>query len=726
MKIWSATPKDQSRWLVTPVRRSLMGFRDAWDRLNTTQFGSHPLLDSRFVEGLLQQFGTGREVLAARYVGDQCDAMCVLEFQGRGVWCSFLPSQAQVAPMLIGEASQLNGLLQALPGHALQLDLLCCDPRLSRIWTGDCEGVVSCHPHAITISIALNVQHAEWERSLQRSLRNNLKRYEKRAQAEGQELRFVQLSDADTVGDAVQRYSDLEGEGWKGRQGTALGSVAEQLCFYKDLMDRFAAQGQAHIFELWSGERLAASRITIRQGGRIIMLKTAFDESLREWAPGRLLLARVIQHSFTNWPGETVEFYTNATADQLSWGVQQRHIVHVSIRRGAIWNTVLQVRATIHTALAGSKATEVSATNLEESVETIDLAQTQDLDTERLFAASEAMHFQLGLDWWRLFERFVMREVTGSRILLLRRGGQPVAALPVNVRSGLEAAGGMVGALTCAYSTMYLPVARDDVSGLDLLPMVLRLREFCEDVATVRFESMDPSAPQAAALEWALRAAGYAVVRYPCPKNWYLPVIKSWEEYLDERPGDLRNTIHCMSKRLWEHGGRIEVLSTLEAVDRGMSAFHAVYERSGQCAEPVPEMVNELVRLCARRSWLRMGLVWLEEKPIAAQIWVINGRRALIYKIVNDETQNQLLPEIVLTAALMQSAFVNDRVVEIEHLAGDDSHKKLWMTHQRDRCGLVATYLGSPVGWIRHAMQFASRMRNSLPSLPNVGSENAR
>lgn len=722
MNALPTVPAERGRWRVTPVRRSLAGFGPEWDRLNATRFGNHPLLDSRFVEGLLQHFGNGREVVAARYVDDRCDAMCLLEPQGHGAWCSFLPSQAQLGPTLVGEASQLNGLIQALPGHAVQLDLLCCDPRLGRLWAGGCEGAFSCHPHAVTIGIDLGMRLEAWQQSMQRSLRNNLKRYEKRAQADGQALRFVTLSDRAELGSAVRRYAELEGAGWKGQEGTALGSVPEQLRFYEELLDRFAAQGQAHVFELWSGDRLAASRLTIRQAGRIIMLKTTFDESLREWAPGRLLLARVVEHAFSNWPGGSLEFYTNATADQLSWGVQQRRIVHVCIRRGAAWDAALRARAAVRAARAGSKPEAEQAPLLEESVETMNLAETLDQDTERLFAAHEARHFQLGLDWWRLLDRVAMGATKGSRMLLLRRGGHPVAALPVNVEPGLEPMGGMVGALMNFYSTTYLPVAGDDVTGLDLLPLVTRLRELCNGAPTLQFESMDPEAPQTAALESALRAAGYAVERYSCLGNWYLPVTQSWEEYLEARPGELRSTIRRMGKRLQELGGRIEILSSVDEVDRALSAFHAVYTRSWKHSEPLPGIVDGLVSLCARRSWLRMGLIWLDDKPIAAQIWVVNGGRAMIYKLAYDQAHKRLAPGTVLTATLMRHAFVNDRVVEVDYLVGDEPYKKQWMTHRRDRCGLVANDLDSPIGWLGAARQFASRMRHRLPSVLKAGS----
>ena len=48
-----------------------------------------------------------------------------------------------------------------------------------------------------------------------------------------------------------------------------------------------------------------------------LILKTTYDETLQAYAPGRLLLHEVIRRAFVLWPGRSLEFYTNANADQL-------------------------------------------------------------------------------------------------------------------------------------------------------------------------------------------------------------------------------------------------------------------------------------------------------------------------------------------------------------------------------------------------------------------------
>ena len=53
----------------------------------------------------------------------------------------------------------------------------------------------------------------------------------------------------------------------------------------------------------------------------------------------------------------------------------------------------------------------------------------------------------------------------------------------------------------------------------------------------------------------------------------------------------------------------------------------------------------------------------------------------------------------MLTAHLLRQAIDGDRVGEVDFLIGDDAYKKKWMTHRRERWGIVAydprTLMGS-------------------------------
>jgi hypothetical protein len=304
-----------------------------WDSLNDRLHAGHPMLDSRFVDLLLRYFGDGSERLCVIESDQVPVAMCILHSVGLGRWQSFLPPQTQVGPVLLGNPSDAQGFFGVLPGAAVQIDYLCQDPGL---WEFNqlASGVASATDHALTMNIALRGSFADYWSGRSKKLVSNIARYQRRLISDGVSAKFACASSPEDVVVAVDRYALLESSGWKGKAGTALEMDSSQGAFYREVMSSFAKTGQASVFELWFGDRLAASRLVISNEPTIIMLKTTYDESLGRYAPGRLLLHELIQYAFKYMPGGVIEFYTNATQDQLAWATGQRWIKHVEVFKG--------------------------------------------------------------------------------------------------------------------------------------------------------------------------------------------------------------------------------------------------------------------------------------------------------------------------------------------------------------------------------------------------------
>lgn len=321
-----------SGWHVERLGGGLGAWAMAWDHLNRRLNGGHPLLDSRFVDALLTHFGAGDEYLCAHRNGQGVDGLCLLRRKGPGRWESFLPDQAPLGPLLLADAAMLGTLVRDLPGSCLALDLLCVDPRFSpdaAAWPGPLRQ----SGHALTIDVDFSTGAAAYWAARPKKLIGNLNRYRRRAEAAGWVPRLVHHTAPGDLSAALQRYGALESAGWKGRAGTAVAADNPQGRFYLDVLTRFAASGEAAVHEYRFGERLAASRLTIAGPAMIVALKTAYDESLAEYAPGRLLLRDLLDEAFARGQTGSFEFYTNATPDQLAWASGQRPIVHRTLYR---------------------------------------------------------------------------------------------------------------------------------------------------------------------------------------------------------------------------------------------------------------------------------------------------------------------------------------------------------------------------------------------------------
>lgn len=682
------------RWSLHPVDAGLGAWAARWDALNQRRFGAHPMLTASFVDGLLRHFPAPPVYLCVGEdeAGDQ--AMCLLRPQRIGVWSSYLPSQAQISPSLLGGRLDLAGLLRALPSSALQLDLLALDPLVQ----GDALHAGGESPQrsrqALTMAVELGDDEAYWA-ARSKKLRDNLRRQERGLEAAGLQERLVEHAEPAAVLAAVERYAQLESSGWKGQGGTALEPGNRQHRFYAELLADAATRGEARVFELWFDEQLVASRLMLAGPTMVIALKTCYEQAFKHHAPGRLLLRRVLARGHSLWPGRGLEFYTNASADQLAWATRQREILNMTVYRGALWARLAGWRRRLQVSSLASGSDEVQVLRAD---------QPWPSDAMQFFASAESRRIAYGSHWLKHLAATVFPGDPGARVYLLRRGGRVVAALPV--RLGETAAAG-VEALSNYYTALYAPLVEPHAEPTLLVPLLRALRRDRPGCAQLRFAPMDPAEPAFAVLRASLRAAGLLPFDYFCHGNWYHPVAEDGQTYMARRKSNFRGTIRRADRKLEAAGARFEVLQSSADVDRAVAAYLHVYERSWKKQEPYPEFIPGLVRLCAQQGWLRLGVLWLDEQPIAAQLWMVANRRAEIYKVAYDEAHKPLTPGGVLTARLMQHVIDVDQVAEVDYLIGDDSYKAQWMSQRRERWGLVAYNPWSPrglLGWARESL----------------------
>ncbi len=104
------------------------------------------------------------------------------------------------------------------------------------------------------------------------------------------------------------------------------------------------------------------------------------------------------------------------------------------------------------------------------------------------------------------------------------------------------------------------------------------------------------------------------------------------------------------------------------------------------------------MQLAAARGGLRLGVAYVGDTAAAAQVWIVHASVAYIYKLAYDERFADLSVGTVLTAHLMEHVIDVDKVRDIDYLTGDDPYKKDWMTHRRERLGIMAFNPRTPRG----------------------------
>ncbi|MBC7704405.1 MAG: GNAT family N-acetyltransferase [Rhodoferax sp.] len=271
----------------------------------------------------------------------------------------------------------------------------------------------------------------------------------------------------------------------------------------------------------------------------------------------------------------------------------------------------------------------------------------------------------------------------------------------------------MLTALSTYYSSLFAPTGDPELASVGACRAVVRhLLQQPGSPGVIDLQPLDTGSAFYTCMQAALRAEGWWVDTYFCFGNWHLQVGgRSFDTYYPNVPSRLRNTIRRGRKKL-DNGGAWSLEVQAEpgpALEAAIAAFDTIYRKSWKVPEPYPDFVPGLCRTAARKGWLRLGVVRLGGVPIAAQLWLVRDNRALIYKLAYDEEFKRLSAGSVLSAEMMRRAIDDERVVDVDYLTGDDGYKADWMSHRRERRGIVAFHPSSLQGLSSAARHFAGR-----------------
>lgn len=193
----------------------------------------------------------------------------------------------------------------------------------------------------------------------------------------------------------------------------------------------------------------------------------------------------------------------------------------------------------------------------------------------------------------------------------------------------------------------------------------------------------------------AFRQAGWVVIRQQCDENHILAVDgRSFDEYWKARPGQLRSTVKRKAKK-----NDVAIRIETEFTNECWADYIKVYQRSWKPEEGSPDFLKHLAQQEAKAGCLRLGLAYIDGKPVAAQLWTSENGIALIHKLAHDERALKASPGTLLSAALFQYVIDVDRVDLIDFGTGNDRYKSDWMEEIRPRYRLDMFWPHNPMSW---------------------------
>lgn len=337
----------------------------SWDRLSATRCDL-PFLTADATAAALKTFGSGAERLLVGRVQGEIVAMFILVPQAKFRWQTFQPSQLPLGAWVADarhELSELATSLQRGPlGLCLVLSITQVDPRLATRAADTPSTESADYIDTGWIDVAGDFE-AYWN-ARGKNLRQNMKKQRNKLATEGVVPQLKTWTAAEDMAPALQRYGQLESQGWKAAKGTAIHLDNEQGRFYRELLETAAGRGEAVVYEYLFGERTVAVNLCVRRAGTLVILKTTYDESIQAYSPAFLLSQEATEQIFAAGDIQRVEYYGRVMEWHTKWTENKRALYHFTSYR---WPLVKQLalarrpKATVATAVPAVPAATADA-----------------------------------------------------------------------------------------------------------------------------------------------------------------------------------------------------------------------------------------------------------------------------------------------------------------------------------------------------------------------------
>ncbi len=308
-----------------------------------------------------------------------------------------------------------------------------------------------------------------------------------------------------------------------------------------------------------------------------------------------------------------------------------------------------------------------------------------------LQANQSAMPWFQQAPWYQHLASFMA--LTDTQWMMLQPGQTAENSAPWQLALYCSANGQQINSLTNYYSPALGPLAPAHPADWQQFFAALTQTQ----PAVQRLQLQPLTAGQQQQLQQ-LTVPGWGFYFSQCSDNWTARA----ENYWQQRPSQLRNTIRRKRQKLAAEGARIDIspLATPELV----AAYWQVYQHSWKPAEPKTDFIDALLHHASQQQSLRLGVLWLQGRPVAAQCWLVAAGVAAIYKLAQDQNFDHYSPGTVLTAALLDHVIEVDQVQTIDFLTGNDQYKAQWMDTKTPLYQLQAFRLYQPAALLQFAL----------------------
>lgn len=334
-----------------------------------------------------------------------------------------------------------------------------------------------------------------------------------------------------------------------------------------------------------------------------------------------------------------------------------------------------------------------------QQVKALDLVSSQQ---NSLFAQAE---------WFYRFEQAIGHQGEARWLLRQQNDSNSVLCFPALALPHIKSQGRQLHSMSNYYSPYFDLLSAEPYSERQLIEFIAAFKQELKSYDTL---NILPCLADKAAL-WckALKNIGFYSHIYQHSMNWYHPDIQSLDDFWAKRPSRLRHTLQRQKNKTLHSGQyhcHIFSNGSRQELWRYLIDYHHCYRNSWKNIEPNPGFIDAIAELAWQQGKLRLGVIYHQDKAVAAQIWFSEGQTASIFKLAHDKAYTKHSVGTLLTAALADYVIGEDKVSCLDFLTGDDDYKQDWMTHKRPLYGVQSCNLSSLYG-------LSAALRNSVSKL---------
>ena len=255
--------------------------------------------------------------------------------------------------------------------------------------------------------------------------------------------------------------------------------------------------------------------------------------------------------------------------------------------------------------------------------------------------------------------------------------GEARAALPL-ARIGRAS----MRALTSPYTTIYAP-ALPNIEWARALGAGLQR---CVE-GSLHLDALDARNPGVEAFLKGMEASGLIRARYFNFVNFF-ETVSDFGQYWGARSSRLKETVRRKFAKARTQEADFKCYS--DGFGAAIASYEEVYRASWKKPESHTEFIANMVEKLGSNGFIRLGVMSIGRKPVAAQIWLVCGRKATIFKLAHREDADAFSPGTLLTYWLMSTLVREEGLEEIDLGRGSDAYKRDWLKSSRERIGLIA------------------------------------